>query len=111
MCLSNKSEVFPINVILWEDLFFSLTRFSPVFHCDTPWKSWINLVYLAAHYVVETTSPFSMTSSYQMNNLTEENIKIMDDSKGKKKFQVILEFSADRCFFQSDLRIALAKVL
>lgn len=39
-----------------------------------------------------------------MNNLTQENIKIMDDSKGKRNFQVILKFSSDRCFLQSDLR-------
>lgn len=39
-----------------------------------------------------------------MNNLTQENVKIMDDSKGKRNFQVILKFSSDRCFLQSDLR-------
>lgn len=44
-----------------------------------------------------------------MNNLTQENIKIMDDPKGKKNFQVILKFSSDRCFLQSDLRNSLGK--
>lgn len=44
-----------------------------------------------------------------MNNLTQENIKIMDDPKGKKNFQVILKFSSDRCFLQSDLRNYLGK--
>ena len=44
-----------------------------------------------------------------MNNLTQENVKIMDDSKGKRNFQVILKFSSDRCFLQSDLRNSLGK--